>query len=131
MPYAVNVDIEPRSQTFVHDLEKGLPFADNSFEKIYCISVLEHIHNLDSLIKHIYRVAKNGCIIEVRTPALFNLFGMWSDPSHRRPIEIDTFMFYNRQAGKIMFKRLDKKYHLLKGIIPFPCDISFRLEVKK
>ena len=45
-----------------------LPFQDNKFDTIYCISVLEHIKDLDSVLKEISRVMKNNGILIVGVP---------------------------------------------------------------
>ena len=40
------------------DVEKGLPFKDNSFDKILCILVIDHMKKLDFFYKEVHRVLK-------------------------------------------------------------------------
>ena len=61
-----NVDI-------VADFENGLPFLpDNSVDELFSRHVLEHIENLELLIKEIYRVLKPGGIHRVIVPHFSN-----------------------------------------------------------
>jgi ubiquinone/menaquinone biosynthesis C-methylase UbiE len=46
----------PRSVTFVPGEIHGLPFRDESVDVIYCISVLEHVNNHESVIPEFYRM---------------------------------------------------------------------------
>jgi len=59
--------VKTETTTQVCDLNNKLPFKDNSFDEIYCKSVLEHIRNLKTLIKECFRVLKKGGEIWFRT----------------------------------------------------------------
>ncbi len=53
----------------VCNLEDGkLPFKDNSVKIIVLNHVLEHIQNLESLLKEIYRISKANAKIYIRVP---------------------------------------------------------------
>lgn len=43
-----------------HDLNKGIPYSNNSFTKVICNDVLEHVYKRGYLLKEIYRVLKPG-----------------------------------------------------------------------
>ena len=84
----LNVDYDERSNPdFIVDLEKGiLPFEDNSVDGIVAHHILEHIgEGFLTLMKEIYRVSKDGTIIDIEVPhhRHENFFG---DPTHKRPI---------------------------------------------
>jgi len=66
----LGVDMDPKSDAeFIWDLEKGLPFLNNSMvDEIYCRHVLEHIDNIILLIKEIYRVCKDGATVQLIVP---------------------------------------------------------------
>lgn len=59
--------VKTSATTQVYDLEKKLPFSDETFDEVYCKSVLEHIRNLKTFIEEIYRVLKTGGRIYIRT----------------------------------------------------------------
>lgn len=46
---------------YIADIER-LPFADNSFDFVYCSHVLEHVDNPEKACKEIMRVGKRGYI---------------------------------------------------------------------
>ena len=58
---------ESPSTTKVCNIEEKLPFKDNSFDEIYCKSVLEHIKNLGLFVEECFRVLKYGGKIWIRT----------------------------------------------------------------
>lgn len=53
----------PDIQTLVGDCQTTLPYADNHFDRILAIHVLEHLPNLPAAIKEMYRLCnkKTGC----------------------------------------------------------------------
>ncbi len=90
-----------------------LPFEDNSFDKVICSEVLEHIPDYRAVIKEIHRVVKPGGIAAISVPRFFPEWVCWqlSDEYHevpgghvrifkanrlRRDIEANGFIFYAR-----------------------------------
>ena len=65
----VNCDISPdvKSDKIVN-LEKRLPFKDNSVDEIVVNHVLEHVQKPIEVLKEIYRICKHGAIIKIRVP---------------------------------------------------------------
>ena len=61
-----------------------LPFADNSFDKVICSEVLEHIPDYRSVLKEISRVLKTGGIFAASVPRFFPEWVCWqlSDEYH-------------------------------------------------
>jgi len=45
-----------------------LPFGDNSFDRVVCSEVLEHVQNPDRVLKEIHRVSKPGARIVITFP---------------------------------------------------------------
>ena len=82
---AIGVDKFQDSQVdIVADIENGLPFLpDNSVDELFSRHVLEHIENLELLIREIYRVLKPGGIHRVIVPHFSNPH-FYSDYTHRR-----------------------------------------------
>ncbi len=52
----------------------GLPFADNSFDKVIFADVIEHVPDDGVALEEIVRVAKAGAVIVISTPALEGVF---------------------------------------------------------
>jgi len=53
--------------TKVCDFNKKLPYKDETFDEVYCKSVIEHVKNLDLFEREIYRVLKLGGHLYIRT----------------------------------------------------------------
>jgi SAM-dependent methyltransferase len=69
-------DIIPGDDIFEADLEKGLPFDDNSFDIITALDVLEHLNNPHQLMSELLRVARKGVIISL--PNMFYIQFRWN-----------------------------------------------------
>jgi len=88
----VNIDKAKKVKPdLVVDIEKGLPFPDNSFEHIYSEHCLEHIEpqNWRFVLNEIARVAKHGCILELRLP--FDNIGQRTNADHFRTFGWHSF----------------------------------------
>lgn len=91
----------------------ALPFADNSFDKVICSEVLEHIPDYEGALKEIERILKPGGLFCASVPRFWPEWVCWhySDDYHenegghvriflekqlRRKIESNGFKFYHR-----------------------------------
>jgi predicted SAM-dependent methyltransferase len=74
-PAWVNVDISGERSVVRHDLLKGIPFADSSYDAVYLSHLLEHLskENAESLIQECFRVLKPSGLIRVVVPDLENI----------------------------------------------------------
>ncbi len=95
----VNCDIskEVKSDKIV-DLEKKLPFKDNSIDEIIINHTLEHIKNFIPLMEEIYRICEKGAIIKIRVP-YFAYPGAFQDPTHVRFFTLKTFNYFSPESG--------------------------------
>jgi predicted SAM-dependent methyltransferase len=86
-PGFLNIDIDASAKPdIVRDIEKGLPFDDNSVNEIYCSHTLEHIHDLLFVLREFYRVLKPGARLTIVVPLMDA-----SDMTHVRFFNKDTF----------------------------------------
>jgi len=54
--------------TFLQGVGEQLPYADNSFDFVWCFTVLEHVQNVEQCITEMIRVVKPGHRIFLATP---------------------------------------------------------------
>ncbi len=95
-----NLDILPLENVdIVCDLNNGIPLEDNSVEKVYSSHFLEHAKDLVFIMEEIYRVSKNGSIIEIICP-YFKSNGAFKDPTHVNFITENTFDYFNKELTK-------------------------------
>lgn len=69
----VNIDLKPDSKEVLSwNVEKGLPFKDESFDVVYHSHLLEHLSREQAplFLKECHRILKHGGIIRVVTPNL-------------------------------------------------------------
>ena len=104
------LDINPAHDPDVlADLNKKLPFEDETFDEIHAYEVLEHLGqqgdaaSFFSLFSEFYRIMKPGGSFFGSTPRWDGQWA-WADPSHRRIISEGTLLFLDQklyvQVGK-------------------------------
>src|SRR4029077_16547321 len=75
------------------------PFPDSHFHFVLCSHVLEHLGNFNLAVTELYRVTRDGGMIEVRVP-FFLSTKYYSEPDHRIPFGIRSFDNYEDIEGK-------------------------------
>jgi len=81
----INLDIAPAVKPdVVHDLDRfPYPFPDSRFSEIVVYDVIEHIGDVPSFMREIWRVGKPGAKVTITTPN-FSAANSYTDPTHRR-----------------------------------------------
>jgi SAM-dependent methyltransferase len=88
----------------VADLEKGLSyFPDGSVDEIHCRSVLEHIRDLEGILREMLRVLKKGGMVHVFVPHFSNPY-YYSDYTHVRFFGLYTFYYFVETEGQLKRK---------------------------
>lgn len=117
-----NVDfVSTSSQVIAHDLLKGIPFEENTFDVVYHSNILEHFNRVDgeNFIKECSRVLKGAGTIRVVVPDLegicrFYLFALdkikAGDIEFRRQYDWILLELYDQtvrtESGGEMYKHL-------------------------
>lgn len=87
----------------VCNISKGLPFATESIDEIYCAHVLEHISDLESLMKEFHRALKPDKSLIIRVPHCFSP-SAFGDPTHCRYFTYETFRNYDKSHTKAYYR---------------------------
>lgn len=133
IPGFINTDIRsfPGVDKIV-DLEKPLPFPDNSIDYVYARAVIEHVNNIQQLMKELWRVTKNGSKIDILVPHPSNIF-TFRDWTHVKFFTLHTFDFYvdgtpfDFYYPDVRFKILERKLEFTSGRFKFLNFISWFL----
>lgn len=61
-------DLPKRFYFYEGNLDKGVNFESNFFNTIICLAILEHVYDIYSLVKELYRVLKPGGYVIAEVP---------------------------------------------------------------
>jgi len=104
------IDISPvKGVDLVYDLSNGIPFPNNSIDKIFTKHFLEHIDNLLYLIEEMFRVLKLGGIAEIIVPH-WSWYGSYTF-MHKRFFH--SFDFYFLEPGNLSNYYTKAKFRVL------------------
>ncbi len=84
----------------VKDLERGLPFSDESVDIIFASHFLEHVNNLIGLMDECWRVLKRNGVLELICPWWESVYAH-ANPSHVRLIHEGLFGYWQSQPTKM------------------------------
>lgn len=66
----INIDIDPDVKVDIRrDIERGLPFDDNSVDEVLMKDFVEHVKDTVFLFNEVYRVCKPDTIIVINMPS--------------------------------------------------------------
>lgn len=77
----------------VADLETVLPFADETFDQVFAVHVLEHIRDILALMDELHRVLRTRGILHVMVPRSGAATAV-GDPTHVRSFDALTFKYF-------------------------------------
>ena len=91
----INCDISKEvNPDKVVDLEKKLPFKDNSVREIVADHVLGQIQNFIPLMHEIHRICRKNAILKFKVP-FYSYPSYYSDPAHVRFSSPFTFDYFS------------------------------------
>src|SRR3954451_18227035 len=73
----------------VASVDEGLPFADGSFDHVFAVHVLEHVEDMLRAMAELHRVLRPTGVLHVLAP-WWRHVNAAADPTHRRPIDVQT-----------------------------------------
>lgn len=99
IPGAVNLDLSPTcGADVVHDLRRfPWPFPKNSFQRIRCLDILEHLPDAVATMEEIHRICKPGGVVEITTPH-FSCANAYTDPTHCHQFGMFSFDYFTGDA---------------------------------
>jgi tetratricopeptide (TPR) repeat protein len=96
----VNVDVGNCRKDLHHDLEKlPLPFADNTFDEVLMMHVLEHVDRttFPAFMRELHRVCRPSARIHIEVP-YYNSKNAWTDFTHKNFFTEDSFGYFDRTS---------------------------------
>lgn len=89
----------------VCDIEKGLPFHDNTVSEIRCFDFLEHVHQdkVFFVMDEIWRVLVPNGRFEILVPSTDGR-GAHMDPTHRSYWNINSFWYWIRDEYRHLYQ---------------------------
>lgn len=77
------------------DITKGLPFKSETISEIICVHILEHIRNLESIMREFHRILKPGGVLKICVPHCFSP-SAFGDSTHVRFFTFETFLQFDK-----------------------------------
>lgn len=100
----------------------NLPFKSDSFNRIICSDILEHIRNVENVMMEIHRIAKSNAIVKIRVP-YFSSVHSYDGLSHKHFFTTNTFELltsrifgYSIIKNEISFWKIKGKYDIVKWV---------------
>lgn len=110
--------IPAKGVDIVCDVEKKLPFRDNSVDEVFSRHLFEHIRNLIQLFEEVYRICKPGARVLINVP-YYTSIKAFKDPTHVNWFTEKTFEYFEGKSwenfefpfkGSFRVKKIDYLY---------------------
>ncbi len=94
-PSAIGIDRNPATKADVLcDLDRiPYPFADNSFDQLRAIHVIEHVSDVIRSMEEFHRLVRHGGRVHIETPH-YTDFSSFCDPTHRWHLNTFSFRYF-------------------------------------
>ena len=130
---AIGLDIKKLAGVdVISDLNLSpLPFRESTLQKIHCHHVIEHIQNLDMLVKEIYRVSQNQAMIQLITPH-YSCYKSWINPNHIHHFALDSIpQLFQMALGEGKFEVLKKEIKFTGAVIELIGWLIYKISPKQ
>lgn len=109
---SIGIDINPASAAdVIGDLDQlPYPFADNTFDEIWCDSILEHLTDILGVMQELHRIARPGARIIIITPH-YTSVDAYTDPTHKHYFSSRTFDYLTGDFAEYAYYRNTTLFH--------------------
>ncbi len=131
---AIGIDfVDSDAVDIIADINQGLDFlADNSVDLVYSSHLLEHLDDLEFIMREIHRVLKPGGINKGLVPHFSNPY-YYSDYTHKTPFGLYSFSYFSkskffRRGVPVFYNKIDFEISRIKVVFysPFKLINVFR-----
>lgn len=77
------------------DITKGLPFENDTIDDIICVHVLEHVQDLEFIMREFHRILKPNGLLKIWVPHCFSP-GAFGDSTHVRFFTFETLKQFDK-----------------------------------
>ena len=74
------------------------PLADDSFDELYAIHVIEHVSDVIRTMEEFHRLVRKGGRIRIETPH-YTDYSSFCDPTHKSHLNSYSFRYFGENAG--------------------------------
>jgi hypothetical protein len=99
-PGAIRVSDKPgEGIALLADLQRGLPFKDESVEEVYLDHTLDDTRDFMGAIQEVWRVCQPGALVHVWLPHASSMWASTRNPAQTRAFTIETFEFFDPERN--------------------------------
>ena len=115
----VGVDLSKNSQAdIIHNLDVlPYPFEDDTFDLVIMQDVMEHLEDVPGALSEVYRIAKEGGIVRIRTPH-YSSYYAYNDPTHKRFFGIYFLDHFDADQPNLLYSAA--RFRIVKRTVEFP-----------
>ena len=124
-PGAIGLDNNPRSMAdVIHDLNRyPYPFETDTFDRILCWDILEHVNEFVPTVDEIWRILKPGGRLSVSAPFMSSV-NYYSDPTHKRAFTSRSFDYFVEGTKAFEYRYSDARFSL--ESVVYDRDLPYR-----
>ncbi len=98
-PGAIGIDISTDTQAdVVCDWSVTYPFADNSFDQVRLIHIIEEVPDVMATLKEVHRISRPGGRVVIVTPH-YTDHSSYMSPTHRWHLSSFSLWFFSEKPG--------------------------------